>query len=315
VFDPYKTTGYKIGSAASVKTVAGGTSSTFINGLRYSNGAVGGELHATTTYWSKSYSSGMHITSFAWYDVETITGTSKLKYQELGDYFTFNVSNNRKNCSWVFGHGNYLTGLAEQYYLEDGTHIVDSTNLDGNYDFTFFDDFYTQYGGKSGVSGSGAKYTYASTYGSTMNTLSIPKNEYASVLSIATYDNFLMKTYWIPVPKGLWYKWHGQDYQIPENGWFDLISGLFKQSVGGEIYAIKETNGESNVYDYFDNWYYDTSEIDYIVSIANTTKTYEQPDAYAVKVRELDPGLVFPVSQLTADADNRVVGEWYFSGD
>ena len=314
VFDPYKSTGYKIGSAEYVKTQAGGTSYTVISGLSYGS-EVGGKLYASTTYWSLTSTSGTHTTTYSWEDVETISGTSKLKYQELGDYFTFNVSNNRKNCSWVFGHGNYLTGLAEQYYLEDGTHIVDSTNLDGNYDFTFFDDFYTQYGGKSGYGSSGAKYTYGKVYGPTMNTLSIPKNNYASVLSIATYDNFLMKTYWVPVPKGLWYKWHGQDYQIPENGWFDLITGSFKQSVGGEIYAIRETNGESNVYDYFDNWHYDTSEIDYIVSIADTTKTYEQPDAYAVKVRELDPGLVFPVSQLTADADNRVIGEWYFSCD
>jgi hypothetical protein len=43
--------------------------------------------------------------------------------------------------------------------------------------------------------------------------------------------------------------------------------------------------------------------------------TYEQPDIYATKVRDLVPGLVFPVSKLTADANNRVVGEWYFSGD
>lgn len=148
-----------------------------------------------------------------------------------------------------------------------------------------------------------------------MNSMLVSKNNYASVVGISAYDNFLMKSYWVPVPKGLWYKWNGQDLQIPENGWFDIISGIFKQSTDGVIYTLKQTNGESDVFDYFENWDYNTSEIDYIVSIAKNSQTYEQPDIHAVKTRTLVSGLVFPVSKLTADTDNRVVGEWYFSGD
>ena len=315
VFDPYKSGLYQIGSQESVRTEAGGGVGTVISGLNY-RGNVGGILYATTANWSLTYTSGNHHTTYSWEDIESVSGkVADLKYKELGDYFTFNVSNNRKNCSWVFGHGNYLTGLAEQYYLEDGTRIADNTNLNGYYDFTFFDDFYTQYGGKSGYGSSGAKYTYGKIFGPSMGSVVVPKNTYGSVLSITAYDNFLMTSYWVPVPKGLWYKWHNQDLQIPENGWFDIITGAFKQSVDSVIYTLKQTNGEGDVFDYFENWDYNTSEIDYVVSIAKDSQTYEQPDIHAVKTRTLVSGLVFPVSKLTADTDNRVIGEWYFSGD
>jgi hypothetical protein len=37
----------------------------------------------------------------------------------------------------------------------------------------------------------------------------------------------MMIHYWVPVPKGLYYKYDGVDLRIPENGMFDLLTGDF----------------------------------------------------------------------------------------
>ena len=156
-----------------------------------------------------------------------------------------------------------------------------------------------------------------------------------------SYEAFMLKHWWVPVPKGLWYRFNGEDLRIPDNGLLDIMTGKFADNYkmsDGPIGSYTNSNGVSTPYslyadgkdyvffrnqkpvigtefNYFDNWFYNTTEIDYIVKTTAAANTYEQPDIYATGVRNLVPGLVFPVSKLTADADNRVVGEWYFSGD
>ena len=316
VFDPYKAGGYNIGGEMIYTPDAGYSPATMKNGLQYySSRGVGGSVGGVITHWSMTYTSGNHHTTFSWSDVLTTSKYLKsLVYQEPGDYFTFNLSNKRKGNSYVFGKGNYLSGLADEFYLADGTKVIDSTNLEGNYAFTAFDDHYTKTKGGSGWSG-GAEYHHNSVVSSDFSPISVYSNTLGSAMSIATYENFLLQRYWVPVPKGFWYKWNGEDLRIPENGWFDLMTGHFTQSPDSKIYLYKQTNGEDIGYDYFDNWFYNTSEIDYIVQAPAEVATYEEPDAYALGIRSLAPGLVFPVSKLTADIDNRVIGEWYFSCD
>jgi hypothetical protein len=77
----------------------------------YGDNGMNGEITGEMTEWSISYSSGNHTTSYGWSTISTASAKSNLKYNEPGDYFTLNVSNKRKNNSFVFGHGNYLTGL------------------------------------------------------------------------------------------------------------------------------------------------------------------------------------------------------------
>ena len=314
VFDPNgKTSSFKIGGRETNSTQAGGKPATFYNGVDYNNGMTG-NIYGVITSWRYSVSSGSHITSYSWSDYKNSSVKSNLKYEELGDYFIFNVSNKRKGNSFIFGHGNYLTGLEDEFFLGDGTKILDSTNLDGNYAFSQFDNHYTEYQGSSGSSSKGT-YTHKSIMSADMSPIYIPAHNLMSVMNVIIYENFLAKKYWVPVPKGYWYRWNGVDLRIRENGWFDLISGDFIASSDSIVYLNKQIGGEDIGYDYFDNWFYNTSEIDYIVKVPAETKTYEQPDIYALNIRSLAPGLVFPVSKLTADSENRVVGEWYFSCD
>lgn len=316
VFDPYKAGSYNVGGELIYTPDAGYGSATMKNGLQYSaTNGIGGSVGGIITRWSMTYTSGNHHTTYSWSDVLTTTKRLKsLVYQEPGDYFTFNLSNKRKGNSYVFGKGNYLSGLADEFYLADGTKVIDSTNLEGNYAFSAFDDHYTKTKGGSGWS-SGAQYYHNAVVSSDLSPISVYSNTLGSTMSIATYENFLLRRYWVPVPKGFWYRWNGEDLRIPDNGWFDLMTGRFTQSPDSKIYLYKQTNGEDIGYDYFDNWFYNTSEIDYIVQAPAEVATYEEPDTYALGIRSLAPGLVFPVSKLTADIDNRVIGEWYFSCD
>ena len=316
VFDPHTAPSYNIGGRLSYTPDPGYSPVSVANGLKYSkNDGIIGQTAGVITYWTMTYTSGNHHTTYSWSDVEVAKASvKKLVYQEPGDYFTFNLSNNRKNSSYVFGRGNYLSGLNDEFYLANGDRLLNNTNLDGNYAFSKFDEHYTKYKGSKGWS-NGAEYTNASIMTTDLEPIEVEKNALGSAMSIATYKNFLLQRYWVPVPKGFWYKWNGQDVRIPENGWFDLITGQFTHSPDSKIYTNKQTNGTDIGYDYFDNWFYNTSEIDYIVQVPAETATYEEPDTYALGIRSLAPGLVFPVSKLTADIDNRVIGEWYFSCD
>ena len=156
--------------------------------------------------------------------------------------------------------------------------------------------------------------------------------------SIQSYYQFDMIHYWVPVPKGLWYIYNGKTLRIPDNGLFDLLTGDFSRSYRFEdgeasvvtasgasftltrdlaegkdlIFRKLQEANEENAYDYFNGWVYNTTDIDYIVSIDVKSPTFVHPDLYATKNRELTSGLIMPVSKLCADQENKVVGEWYY---
>jgi len=102
------------------------------------------------------------------------------------------------------------------------------------------------------------------------------------------------------VPKGLWYRWNGEDKRIPDNGLFDIITGEFRDNYKMTDGAIGQhydgsswhdytvyADGKDYVflrnqkpiigteYDYFDDWSYSTSDIDYVVQMNASAKTYE----------------------------------------
>lgn len=252
------------------------------------------------------------------YRMDLFSGMSKysnLKYKAKGDYFTVNISAYRSENSFVFGQGNHKTGQKEKYYLSDGTQIYNNTKLAGNYGFTHFDNLYKDYAHIGTSTSGGATYTYYTKYFAQMAPIQIPGSSIGSGLSLAIYEYFLMKHYWIPVPKGYWYVFNGQDLRFENNGWYDLITGDFKPVENSTIYLLNQTVGEDEIYDYFKNWYYHSFDTDYIVKINTSTNTYHQPDLYAINVNTLTSGLVLPISKATSDSENRVVGEWYYSSN
>mgnify|MGYP003452331908 FL=1 len=115
------------------------------------------------------------------------------------------------------------------------------------------------------------------------------------------------------MPKGHWYRFGGAEHRIPENGWYDLITGDFVESPDSTIYFLNQTVGVDEKYDYFKHWDYISTDVDYIVTINENTMAYQQPDLYAISAGSLTAGLVMPVSKVTSDAEHKVVGEWYYS--
>ena len=299
VYDPQKIDNYYQIYASQGYRPYPGQTYTDKNGLNHNSNSPTVELTAIIATYQNS-------SGYSRDEIEVLKANPKIKYIDPGDYFSVNISNKRKTNTFAFGHGNYLTGLSERYYLDDGTQITENTNLNDHNAFSIFDEIYENNKNNS---------AYKKVISANISPLIVPSNDSASAMSIAMYDNFLMSKCWVPVPKGYWYKWNGQDLRIPSNGWFDIITGNFITSVDSKIYLRKNNPLTDVSFDYFDNWFYNTSEIDYIVQVPAETATYEEPDTYALGIRSLAPGLVFPVSKLTSDIDNRVVGEWYFSCD
>ena len=252
----------------------------------------------------------------------------------IGEGYSVNInlSNFRKSPTVVFGFGQVYEGRPYQHYIwdEDITNrvipIYDTTNLDG------YNNLQT------------TRATYQPVPGGSWHNvgdIGLTQSFRGLIYGAQSYETFVMQHWWVPVPKGLWYKFNGEDLRIPDNGLFDIITGDFRanfrkgdgyaptdQSANGTtVYPKYYADGKEYVFfrnqkpvigtefNYFDNWFYQTTDIDYIVKTTADADTHEQPDKYATDVRTLATGLVFPVSKLTADADNRVVGEWYFSGD
>ena len=229
-----------------------------------------------------------------------------------------NMSNFRKSPTAVYGFSNVYEGKPYDYYIyQDDKNIkipiYSNTNLEG----------YNRL-----AEGAGAAISLNST-------------SRGILYGAQSYQNFLMKHWWVPVPKGLWYKYNGIDLRIPENGMLDILTNrferdyrkedgpieVFRDSFGNLIsYTVKD-DGHSYIFkrnqapiigthfDYFETWTYESTDVDYIVQVNSAADTFQQPDLLAIGKRTLATGLILPISRATSDANNRVVGEWYYSGD
>ena len=236
----------------------------------------------------------------------------------------------------------HVVGIANEYigeplvsYVRTGASagspvqkIEYNTNLK-NHNFTY------KVSNLNAVNSAGTDYLY--------ETVSMKKAAASGLIKgIQSYENSMMYHYWVPVPKGLWYIYNNEVLRIPANGLYDLLTGQFARgyeygddlnnygmkwppNIPHDYATILNTDGQNLIFlknqqpdlnkgfYYFEDWFYNTTDIDYIVQIDQTTNTYDKPDEYSIDVRTLAPGLILPVSKLTADADNKVVGEWYYS--
>ena len=233
------------------------------------------------------------------------------KVVESGTTYVYNASNFRDGLTFVAGVGNRPLGTPITYYVEEeasnlhnfnNIELTDATNLKNRYALDSADEVYEKYKGSTGNKRSniGPYIHKAKIYGTTHQFMS--------------YTQFNLTSYWIPVPKGMWYKFNGEDKRIENNGFFNLITGATYYSDNINIFLMNDTE-MVEPFNYFDDWFYKTTDVDYIIQAKTNINTYVQPDIYSTANRTILSGLVFPVSKLTADADNKVVGEWYYSGD
>lgn len=284
-------------------------------------------------YYNGTYTSVLQPPGFT-FSSGTINSSGYTDIYGVGEGYSVNInlSNFRESPTAVFGFAQPYEGRPYQHYIWDEDiknkiiPLNDTTNLKG------YNNLQTK------------RPTYQPTPGgsySQVGDVSLIQTFRGLIYGAQSYETFMLQHWWVPVPKGMWYRFNGQELRIPDNGLFDIMTGNFKTnfrkgdgytptdktSSGTTVYPSYIEDGKDYIFfrnqkpvigtefNYFDDWFYQTTDIDYIVKTNADINTYEQPDKYSIGVRALATGLVFPVSKLTADADNRVVGEWYFSGD
>lgn len=322
IVDNTLNTGGALNSFTTTSTMLGPNT---IKPVTVSSGTYKGSQYPSITAFSSTMNPGF---TFGTTEINKYGLTHLYGYGE-GYSVNINFSNFRESPTAVFGFANTYEGRPYEHYIWDDDYgaipILETTNLSG------YNDLQTKPATTTGGLGSIIP----------VSDIGLSSQDFRGLIYGAqSYETFMLQHWWVPVPKGLWYKRNGQDMRIPDNGLYDIITGDFcdnyKMTDGpiGQAYTGSSyydysvyADGKEYVflrdqapvigteYDYFDNWFYNTTNVYYIVEATTDASTYEQPDIYAIKVRDLAPGLVFPISKLTADADNRVIGEWYFSGD
>jgi hypothetical protein len=90
-----------------------------------------------------------------------------------------------------------------------------------------------------------------------------------------------------------------------------LTATEIAQAEGKVAYTDQNMN-DADYKNIFDNWHYEITDINYIIQTTADINSYRYPDALSLPIRNaLKKGLIIPVSKLTADSANDVVGEWY----
>ena len=274
---------------------------------------------------------GVEKTSYLGTDSSAKQMTNYGRLLEDGMSVDFDLSEHtaRYSPTYVIGIKNDYTGEPYSYYMRNDTTVKDGVQKI-EYNTNLKNSNYTQMVNKMNWwDSSGFYHEYKE--------LNLSKSELKGIVcGVQSYENSLMYHYWVPVPKGLWYIYNGETLRIPANGLYDLLTGEFARGyqygdtlvwpdaatdtraynnkVDNQLIFLKNQKPDlNNGFYYFEDWFYNTTDIDYIIQVDQSTNTYDKPDKYSIDVRTLAPGLVMPVSKLTADANNKVVGEWYYS--
>ena len=249
---------------------------------------------------------------------------------DKGDKVIMNVSN-RRNASRIDGSINNYLNKEDKYYVRNSANskyelIVPSTNLNNpdyhnksiTKDSMYNQRFYIMMAGDT-------------LYNKNNNEPNIKNKGCCSYVKI--YVNNTLKAFYVPAPSGMWYLAPDDTMkQVPYDCLVNLLTmdsfnglGLSgfnsgggwptdaeKEKAKGSV-AFEHQDMRETIYDnIFDDWTYETTDINYIVKAKVASTAYRYPDALSLPIRHsISKDLIIPVSKLTADSANNVVGEWY----
>lgn len=144
-----------------------------------------------------------------------------------------------------------------------------------------------------------------------------PKPRIGITRDILYYENFVLKRYWTPVAKGMFYYENNEEKQFSDNGFYDVINQVFQTRTGLEVFVAGDVN-KQQVYNYFDDKEFGSTDVNYIVKMSSKQNAYDYPDVLSSpnnRVGYSDPslrqGLIIPVTKVTSDAAHKIKGEWY----
>ena len=260
------------------------------------------------------------------------------------EYYSIINFSNKRNASAVWAEGNDLTNYQSNYKI-GSTQITENLNLENPefYTFTYDQQNSTKPEYEILSMGSqkvGAMRTYITSdyWTTTMHGSSywfyqsVKEVEKPYVYYyIKVWEDYYLKHYFIPLPKG-YYLPNGT--QVPYNTFYDVITGELCETTKvpyhsshnpsegyvtayspegyPQIFRVGEPIVKDNQFDYFGTWNnYSVDDVDYITQITTATTSHKDPDALAIERNNLEVDLVVPVKGVTADAANKVIGEWY----
>ena len=131
------------------------------------------------------------------------------------------------------------------------------------------------------------------------------------------WKNYYLEHYYVPVARGTWLE---DGRQVPYNTVYDIITNTIcecediEAAAYNQVFEVGEEVTEENLFSPFDSWNFDYTDCNYNIQTTATVKAYKYPDVLAVELTEYPTGSVIPVRRYTADAANKVIGEWYYNG-
>lgn len=278
---------------------------------------------------------------------ETYVSDHKME-NDNPEYYLIENFSNKRNASSVWAEGNDLTNYQSDY-ITNGTIITETLNLENEDFYTFTYDqensetpvydhlsFIDQKIGTmqlyivdeswtSVIQGSNYWFTQRAKEAETPNIY----------YYIKVWKDYFLQHYFIPLPKG-YYLPDGR--QVPYNTMYDVITNTLCEVTQIPYYASRTVNQgytttlspvgypqifrvgspviKDNQFDYFNDWNnYSVTDVDYITKITTATISHKDPDVLAIDKNNLEVNLIIPVKGVTADAANKVKGEWYKSYD
>ena len=259
---------------------------------------------------------------------KTTTASTLYTANDKRDKVIMNLSTHR-NASRIDGEMNTYLNKDSKYYVYDWVDknydtITPATNLnDANYHNTSKENGQTKFYIMM------SHTDFASDNGAFKD--ENHKNQ-ACCSYVKIYANNALVAFYAPAPSGMWYQAPDNTMkQVPYDSFVNLINmEVFKSlkpttkgNVGsltndeiakaeGKVAYTDQNMNDADYKNIFDNWHYETSDINYIVQTTADTNSYRYPDALSLPIRNnLKSGLIIPVSKLTSDSANNVVGEWY----
>ena len=245
-------------------------------------------------YTSKT-SSNKYFNGTKYYEVKLNTeeredATGNSTGAQKGDYYSFNTSGIRSDYAEVIGIRNYLNGTNTTEFYSNKIRVPQNLTL--------------------------------TTKTNSSEKAKIPEKLVGGTWHyIRNYSDYSLTDYWVPVPSGMWYNYNGQYLQFPDNGFFNIITGAFTPGPDVmEIYLKNKVPVEDKAYNYFEGKTFNYTDVNYIVQTTATINSYMFPDIYALpsenaKGPQILSGVIVPVSRVTSDTDNSIIGEWYYSSN